>query len=552
MENKIRFPAAVPPGGTNLFSPEFQGDAPEPAVFRPPSNPEDNDVMAEMLRQPVRDICRFILQQYWGYEDFRPGQFEAMEPILNGEDSLLVMPTGGGKSLCYQIPAHYYFKAKKATAIVISPLIALMKDQVDAMRAIGIRAEFLNSSLTRKESSDVLDDFANGRLALLYIAPERFKNQTFLETLSKAIRRGGSAKISFLAVDEAHCISQWGHDFRPDYRRLSILKDALGTHVFATTATATVKVQDDIIGQLDMKDPIRTVTGFDRPNLSFEVEYFSSELQRDRAFERLVGDILNEAVKKKHVPPLIIYCGTQKATFAVSKWVNKIAHDEGFTGQLITQYHGGMRDVDRKAVQDDFMSGRLPWVAATKAFGMGVDRAGIRYVIHYALPDSIEEYYQEVGRAGRDGKDARTVMYVCRKDESLQWFFIDKANPPKRVIENTYDVIWQNREPIVRWTYDDVYEHYREWYGGSDSQACVETAVRMLKKCGAFDAESPQGQIWMGTEEKLDDLGELMDWKALEAKRAKDSARLKTLLSFVKSPRDKRALILEHFGEKSD
>lgn len=561
MEEDIKFPPIIPPNGDDLFSPAFRGTEEIYEAGRIPAEllvpKEIRTATALKAAQPDIDweklsyegCCHFILENYWGYKDFRPGQMETMLPILTGRDSLLIMPTGAGKSLVYQIPALYFHKASVGTAIVVSPLIALMKDQVDALKEINIPAEYLNSSLSVRESNEVLARFAGGELALLYVAPERFKNSSFMEILSKSIRRGGSAKLSFLAIDEAHCISTWGHDFRPDFRRLGELREVLDTHVFATTATATVQVQDDIVKQLNMKDPYRKVTGFDRPNLTFEVEHFPSEIARDRAFEKLIAEILEGAVEKGFVPPLIVYCGTRKSTDAISKWINTIAQEEGFTGTLITPYHAGLKDSVRDAVQDDFMSGRLPWVAATCAFGMGVDKSDIRYVIHYAIPGSVESYYQEVGRAGRDGDDSRTLMYVCRKDESLQWFFIEMANPPQRVIQNVYDVLWQFKEPILRMTYDDVYCQYREWYGRDDHQSLVDTSIRLLKKFGAFDIGSPRGQIWMGTEKKLDDLGELFDWEALKKKRTRDSARFRAMMSFVRSREDKRKLLLHYFGE---
>lgn len=563
-------PVSVPPNGSDLFSPEFRGvvwdmvripaevlrTTPEYRTatevraiqanvqLRRPSRPDTLEELLPKWGVSVDEQAKGALSHYWGYPEFRYGQLDVIKQVIEGRDALLVMPTGGGKSLCYQIPALLL----PGTAIVVSPLIALMKDQVDALRARGVEAEYLNSSQTQKEADAVLDMFASGNLKLLYIAPERFKNHTFVETLATATRRCGKTKISLLAIDESHCISQWGHDFRPDYRRLGEFRSALGTHVFATTATATVKVQDDIAKQLRMEDPFRLVTGFDRPNLTLEIKYLFSEIEKNRLFENLVVDILHEAVKAQKVSPLIIYCGRRKDTENTAQWVNQLAADEGFTGKLMAPYHAGLKDDERKQVQDDFMNGRTPWVTATCAFGMGVDKADIRHVIHLSIPGSIEAWYQEIGRAGRDGKNSRTILLASPQDESLQWFFVEMSNPAKYVITNVYDVLWQWDQQLLRKTYDAVYHDYVAWYGRGDPQAVVDTAIRMLKKSGALNIESPRGQIWMGTPKK-ENLDNYFDWKLLAEKRKRDEERLREMLTFVKSKEDKRRLLLRYFGE---
>lgn len=481
-----------------------------------------------------------VLQEAFGYDDFRAGQFEVMDSIASGRDTTVVMPTGGGKSLCYQIPA----LALPGCALVISPLIALMKDQVDALQAKGIPAAFLNSSLERSEYDAILREFSRGAYKLLYVAPERFKNGTFMEALRRQL-----FDVSFMAVDEAHCISQWGHDFRPDYRRLGEIRETMRVPAIALTATATVKVQDDIEQQLKMEDPFRKVTGFDRPNLTFEVEYLAGEFQKQAAFDFFIDELLDQYAEEGYVHPLIVYTGRRKDAEQLAASIHMQTERKGYGGCLIRPYHGGMKDSDRRQVQEDFMSGRVPWVAATNAFGMGVDKPDIRHVLHYTIPGSIEAYYQEVGRAGRDGKPSRCVMFACRRDEGLQWFFHDIANPPKSVIVNVYDLIWSYRQMVLRKTYAALYAHYVDLYKDGVNEGTFGTAIRLLKKQKAIDPMSPRGQLHL-TAKKLD-LDKVFDWKALERKARYDAERLEEAIDFVQSDRDKRELLLEYFGAES-
>ncbi len=375
------------------------------------------------------------LKSRLGHAGFRPGQRELIESVLAGRDALGVMPTGGGKSLCYQLPA----LLKPGVAVVISPLIALMKDQVDALRAKGIGAEFYNSSLTEEErrrvwqtlqaaaagSSPLIskDGASQGSadtkpLKLLYIAPERMQAEGFMNLLTRI-------PVSLLAIDEAHCISQWGHDFRPDYRKLGALRSLLKpagerVPVIALTATATQEVQGDIVERLKMDDAARVITGFRRPNLSFEVRKATGREDKFRYLRELIGQAL-EAGDGEKGGSAVVYCSTRKNVERVAEELKK-----AFRKARVGFYHAGLSDEDRAEVQDDFLSDRSKIMVATNAFGMGIDKPTVRLVSHFDIPGSVEAYYQEAGRAGRDGKPGRCVLLFNHSDVATQEFFIDQ------------------------------------------------------------------------------------------------------------------------------
>ena len=355
---------------------------------------ESPDVRDDALRSALRD--RF------GFAAFRPGQEEVAAGVLAGRDLVAVMPTGSGKSLCFQLPALLL----DGTTVVVSPLIALMKDQVDGLRARGLAAAAIHSGMTASERGGVEADLAAGRLRLAYVAPERLASAPFRTAL-------GRTRVARLVVDEAHCISQWGHDFRPDYGRLGELRNRLGVPAAAFTATATPEVRADIARQLQMSNPIEVVTGFDRPNLTLAVESCRGRADKARALYRLLSEI---------GPPGIIYAATRKN---VDHWA---AHLEDL-GLRAGRYHAGLGDAERIRVQDDFLAGRLDVIAATNAFGMGVDKRDLRFVAHADVPGSLEAYYQEVGRAGRDGLPARGVLLFGPADVRTQEFFLAASNP---------------------------------------------------------------------------------------------------------------------------
>jgi len=356
-----------------------------------------------------------VLNEKFHFSGFRKWQEEIIDTLLAGRDVVVVMPTGSGKSLCYQLPALLL----DGVTLVISPLIALMKDQVDGLVQNQVPATFVNSMLTPSEQGQRLREIQQGRYKLVYIAPERFRNPGFMEGIQ-------SCRVSLFAVDEAHCVSEWGHDFRPDYLRLKGVVEKLShPPVAALTATATPDVRRDIITQLGLKQPIPFVAGFDRPNLRFQVKTVEGE-------EDKIDAILG--LFKKKTERGIIYAATRKNVETLTLALRSHGYKAG-------GYHAGMEMESRKFVQDRFMEGTLPVVVATNAFGMGIDKADLRFVVHYDIPGSLEAYYQEVGRAGRDGEPATCLLLFNYADTFTQEFFIDGNYPPRDMIERVYEVL---------------------------------------------------------------------------------------------------------------
>ena len=351
---------------------------------------------------PVHDPLLDALARYWGYTSFRPLQRAAMEAVLAGRDSVVVLPTGGGKSLCFQAPA----VVRPGLGVVVSPLISLMKDQVDTLVGNGVPAALYNSSLTAQKKSDVLTGLTQGRYRLLYVSPERLVGEgsdSFLALLA-------SCHVSFVAIDEAHCISQWGHDFRPEYRQLARLRDVLpGVGVHAYTATATARVRRDIISQLALRSPVELVGGFDRPNLLYRV------LPR-AVLKRQLQDVLVRHAGEAG----IIYCTSRREVDALAAWLTG-------SGIAALPYHAGLPDVDRTRHQDAFISERVNIIVATVAFGMGIDRSNVRFVVHAGAPRSLEHYQQESGRAGRDGLEAECLLIYSAAD-FMRWRTMLESN----------------------------------------------------------------------------------------------------------------------------
>ena len=359
--------------------------------------------------------AREALQQHFGFADFLEGQAEVIESVLAGQNAVVVMPTGGGKSLCYQLPALML----DGVTLVVSPLIALMKDQVDALATRDIPTTFINSSLGYAETNKRLSEIRRGIYKLVYIAPERFRSQAFMDTIA-------TVKVRLFAVDEAHCISHWGHDFRPDYLRLKDAVERLGhPQIIALTATATQKVRADISEQLGLTDPRYLVAGFDRPNLALRVVHVSAEKEKLDTLKRVI---------KTSGGSGIIYAATRKS-------VEQIAGKLKMAGLSVEPYHGGMGETERTRAQDSFMNDRAQAIIATNAFGMGIDKRDIRFVVHYHLPGSIEAYYQEVGRAGRDGLPADCLLLFNYADTRTQQFFIEGNHPPPELIRRVYHEI---------------------------------------------------------------------------------------------------------------
>ncbi len=342
-----------------------------------------------------------ILKTYFGYDSFRKGQEEIINAVLAGKDAIAIMPTGAGKSLCYQVPALLF----EGITLVISPLISLMQDQVKSLNEAGIHAAFINSSLTEAQISKALSLAAKGTYQIIYAAPERLESAGFMQFARQV-------KISMVTVDEAHCISQWGQDFRPSYLKIVEFIESLGVRpvVSAFTATATKEVKEDIECILKLKDPDVVITGFDRENLYYSVEHVSGK-RKDAFVMDYIGKHPDESG--------IIYCATRKNVDVLYEELFKL-------GIPVTRYHAGMNNEERKKSQDDFIYDRAPVIVATNAFGMGIDKSNVRFVIHYNMPQSMENYYQEAGRAGRDGGNARCILLFSAQDIMIGKFLLDK------------------------------------------------------------------------------------------------------------------------------
>jgi ATP-dependent DNA helicase RecQ len=420
-----------------------------------------------------------LLRDRFGFADFREGQEEVIEAILAGDDVLTIMPTGSGKSLCYQLPA----LALEGVTVVISPLIALMKDQVDALERRRIPAAFINSTLTLEEQRQRIAAVRHGAYKLIYVAPERFRSQMFVEGLT-------GVAVSLFAVDEAHCVSEWGHDFRPDYLRLKSAIERLGRpRVVALTATATPEVRADIALQLGLREPKLFVTGFDRKNLFLEVIPTAGDNEKLDSILQIIAGIKQKrsqsaAGSDREDPCGIIYAATRNN-------VEMIAEELRTVGLKIAPYHAGMDDVDRHRVQNEFMSSRISMVAATNAFGMGIDKSNLRFVIHFNIPGSLEAYYQEIGRAGRDGLPSHCSLLWNYADTRTQEFFIESSYPPREVIEDIYQTLLGFGEDEILLTHREI----KQLTPSVDSEMSISSALKILEKGGVLERGLDRGAV---------------------------------------------------------
>ena len=398
-----------------------------------------------------------ILKTRFGLPGFRPGQRKVIDSLLNGQSVVVTMPTGSGKSLCYQLPALMV----RGVTLVVSPLIALMKDQVDALKRLDIPATYINSTLSWNDTLERFSDIKAGNTPLVYVAPERFYSNNFLQLIK-------SVEISLFIVDEAHCISQWGHDFRPSYLRLKDAIRAVGNPpVGAFTATATPDVRRDIRAQLKMTDAVEIVTGFDRPNLKYVALYLKNDQEKEEELLRILPTIPGTG---------ILYVGTKKL-------VNRLTTILEAEGYSVTGYHGGMEKAERERAQNDWVAGKKAIIVATNAFGMGIDKPDVRFVIHFTMPGTIEAYYQESGRAGRDGITSYCVSFSSYGDVRLQEFFIDNAHPPREVIIEIYEFLFSLKQRDIYLTHKEIAEKM----GGRVKEMMIGPALSIMERAGLME-----------------------------------------------------------------
>ena len=394
-----------------------------------------------------------VLKEYFGHDSFREGQDRITDSLLGGRDVLGIMPTGAGKSICYQVPALMF----EGVTVVVSPLISLMKDQVSALVQSGVAAAYINSSLTHAQYLKVLQNTENGKYKIIYVAPERLCAPAFLEICR-------SLSISMVAVDEAHCVSQWGQDFRPSYLKIPDFIESLPSRpvVGAFTATATGTVREDIKNLLKLRSPLVVATGFDRPNLFFSVMHPNKK-----------SIALMKLIKERKGESGIVYCSTRKAVEEVCELLNK----NGFTA---TRYHAGLDEDERRLNQDDFVYDRAPIMVATNAFGMGIDKSNVSFVIHYNMPKNMESYYQEAGRAGRDGRNADCILLYSSKDVRTNQFLINNSEPnPDLTEDEQEEVRRRDRERLKKMTfYCTTHKCLRkfilEYFGDKSPERCCK------------------------------------------------------------------------------
>jgi ATP-dependent DNA helicase RecQ len=472
------------------------------------------------------DRLTSLLSRHFGFSSFNPGQREPIETVMSGGDAVVVMPTGSGKSICFQLPA----MAMDGITLVVSPLISLMKDQVDSLVERGIPATCLNSSISMDDTAARVASLRRGETRIVYVAPERFRNSRFQSLLN-------DLNVSLLAIDESHCISQWGHDFRPDYLRLGeMVKTLPKARIMALTATATPEVRDDIIKQLGLgtagrPKPQVFVRGFRRDNLRLVVEPCRSHnLKLDRIHKIL-----------SNFPTGIIYCSTRKQVERVGQMLGelKVKH---------MVYHAGMADDKRIIAQDRFMKGEVPVVVATNAFGMGVDRSDLRFVIHWDIPGSIEAYYQEVGRAGRDGALSHCELLYNFADVSTQQFFLDGSNPDPQLILKLWTEV---RAILAGGPQTCTLEEWSEQVMASDNKITVHTCMGLFDRAGLIERSITAGnRCYTTTLSKTADIDRLKALlPAIEEKRLRDQGKLDVMVNYVHSRQCRHRFILDYFGE---
>jgi ATP-dependent DNA helicase RecQ len=458
-----------------------------------------------------------VLTGLFGFDSFRGAQERVIDAVLSGHSCLLMMPTGMGKSLTFQLPARVFAAADKGLTLVISPLIALMKDQVDAAVGKGLRACFINSSLSGEERAARYRRLARGEYEIVYVTPERFRNSEFLLALK-------ANRVALFAVDEAHCISAWGHDFRPDYSRLGDIRAELGDPVtLALTATATSQVQKDILSQLRIENAQIFNEGVHRPNLAIEIQSVHGLDEKIRAF-----------VAYRHfLPgPMIVY-------FSLIQTLRQFSQEVGRLGVSHLTYHGQMHDKERKRAQENFLTSQDGVIFATPAFGLGVDKENVRSVLHAEIPGAIESYYQEIGRSGRDGLPAKCILLYDEDDVSIQSDFLGWGNPDPGFIQAVYNLIERNPDRARQQGFDYL-RSQMNFYNRRDFR--VETAVNLLERWGSIEGRQPRE--WRAIQSPPT---EFLDQKLFEARVRMQKHKLYEVIEFALATKGCRMVTIGHY-----